>query len=538
MRRSSFGFRLMTLAALAAAVSGALSAQVARAQDVPFQGTVADDKTEVLAGGSRKLYVVGHLNKGAVVTVREVIEGYNRISPPPGVFSYVSKAFVDAKGDGKSGVVSADHAKVLAASVNGPGESYKWQLDLPKGAVVQIVADEASYYKILPPEGTSVYLPPGAVRRVEVAPKPPTVTPTPPAASSGTPPEVKPGAPVKPVVVAPAPPKPVDVKPATPVKPAEVKPVETVKPAEPVAMATPKPEPKPEPAKPAETKPEAVKPEPAKPAEAKPEETKPAEPAMATPAPVPAPVPAAVPAPVTADTGTPPAPKPVEAKPVEAKPVPAPPAPVVVAPKPVEPVAPPKPVEPAKPAFVPAKAITPAINALEQRLGAAQAQPLEKQPLADLLAGYQAAGASPDLPLTDRRIVMNRTAQLKRSIEIQGALTSLSAGGAAAGGPMVMPTVATPGPGAYRPSKYDIVGQLLASGVYDGDAGPRLYRVVEPATMRTLAYVQQGKFNPAQTLGRIVGINGTIRYDPALKLNVIEVTAIEPLEAAASQPSK
>lgn len=534
MRRSSFGFGVQRRTALAALLAGALTglaAEAARAQDVPFQATVIEDKTEVLAGGSRKLYVVGHLNKGAVVTVREVIEGYNRISPPSNVYSYVSKAFVDAKGDGKSGVVSADHAKVLAASVNGPGESYKWQLDLAKGAVVQIVGDDASFYKIVPPEGTSVYLPPGAVRRVE-APKP---TPT-------APPEVKPDAPVKPIAAEPAKPapkpaEPKPVAPPAPVKPPEAKPVEAkpaeVKPVEakPAAMEVKSEAPKVVEAKPAETvKPvEAVKPaEVVKPVEpmatAAPAEVKPAEVKPEAPKPT-------VPPPVSADARpVNPAPTPTPAPVAVPAPVPAP-----VAVKPAEPV---KPTEPPKPAFVPAKAITPAINALEARLAAAQAQPLEKQPLADLLAGYEKAAATPDLPVTDRRIVMNRTAQLKRSIEIQGALTSLSQTGSSVGGPITIPATAKPTPGVYSPTKYDIVGQLLASGVYDGDTGPRLYRVVEPATMRTIAYVLQGKFDPAQSLGRIVGINGAIRYDPALKLNVIEVTKIEPLEAAASQPSK
>lgn len=529
MRRSSLGFGVTALAMLAGLT---LSVECARAQDVPFQARVVADKVEVLAGGSRTFYVVGRLNTGAVVSVREVIEGYHRISPPTGVYSYVSKAFVDAKGDGKSGVVSADRAKVVAASVNGPGESYRWQVDLLKGAVVQIVAEEGSYYKIVPPEGTSVYLPPNAVRRVE-APAP-VAKPEP--ATGALPPEVKPGAPVKPLNV--------EARPAEATKPAP-KPVAATKPAEapkPVAVAKPVEAPKAVEA----TKPvEAPKPVAAIPATPATPATPAAPEAPATPAapaaePAMAATPVAPAAPttppaVTADARpvTPPAATTAPSATVRPTPTPPTPTPAVVA-KPVEPPAAPK---PPAPAFVPARAVTPAVQALEQRLGGAQSLPLEKQPLAEILAGYEAAAAAPNLPLADRRIVMTRTAQLKRSIEIQGALTSLSQVGAAASGAITMPQGLSSGPGVYRPAKYDIVGQLLASGVYDGDAGPRLYRVVEPGTMRTIAYVQQGKFDPTKTLGRIVGINGALRYDPALKLNVIEVARLEPLEAAATPPA-
>ncbi len=103
MQRCNVGRGMVWLACL---VIGLLASS-AMAQDVPFQGVVVEDHAEVLAGGSRKFYVVMYLPKGTIVTVKEVIEGYNAISPPPGSFSYISKAFVDAKGDGKTGVVSA-----------------------------------------------------------------------------------------------------------------------------------------------------------------------------------------------------------------------------------------------------------------------------------------------------------------------------------------------------------------------------------------------------------------------------------------------
>lgn len=230
------------------------------AQEVPFDGIVAEDDVKVRAGAGRTFYIVGSLPKGTKVTVDEVIFGWNKVVPAAGVHSYISKAFVDAKGDGKDGVVNRDRAPVNAASLDGPGDSYRHQLDLGKGDSVKIVGEEGSFYKILPPtlDGTKkayVYLPPGSVRREVVdVPKPatpeikpevkpeikpdvtspevtkpvPPVTPTTP-----TTPEVKPE--IKPEVITPA----VPTAPATPVTPEVITPAVPVTPTTPTTPATP-----------------------------------------------------------------------------------------------------------------------------------------------------------------------------------------------------------------------------------------------------------------------------------------------------------
>lgn len=188
--------------ALLATVCLGLPGQAA-AQEVPFTGVVIQNQTDVRAGAADRYYRVGELNKGQLVQVDEVIAGWNKIVPPEGFHSYISKAFVDAKGDGSTGVVNSDRSKVYAADINGPAGSYRVQAILNAGDGVQIVAEEGSHYKIVAPNNAYVYLPPGSVRRalaMETAP----------------------------------------AEPAEP-EPAEVEPVEQPKPAE------PKPEPKPEP---------------------------------------------------------------------------------------------------------------------------------------------------------------------------------------------------------------------------------------------------------------------------------------------------
>lgn len=212
----------------------------ARAQDVPYTGVVIQNQTDVRAGAANSYYRVGELDKGTPVEVVEVIVGWYKIVPPDGVYSYISKAFVDAKGDGSTGVVNTDRSKVFAADVNGPAGSYRIQAILNEGDSVKIVAEEGSHYKIVPPPNAFVYLPPGSVRRAE----------------------------------------PIDAAPPRPVEPPEPKAVEPQPEPEPPAVAEPQPEPQPQP---------VAQPQPIVPDEPEPAVQTPAQP-VDEPAPAPEPV--------------------------------------------------------------------------------------------------------------------------------------------------------------------------------------------------------------------------------------------------------
>ncbi len=156
------GWRGAVLLALAICLT---SAGFATAQEPLFEGVVVQDKVAVRAGAALAYYEVGELKKGATVEVEEVIYGWNRIRPPSGVYSYVSKAYVDAQGDGKVGRVNDNRVEVKAANIDGPGQSYRAQAVLNKGDRVRIVGEEGSFYKIEPPAHAYVFLPPGSVRR-------------------------------------------------------------------------------------------------------------------------------------------------------------------------------------------------------------------------------------------------------------------------------------------------------------------------------------------------------------------------------------
>ena len=215
-------------------------------------------------------------------------------------------------------------------------------------------------------------------------------------------------------------------------------------------------------------------------------------------------------------------PAPFESSEPAPKPAPAPAA---------EPTPPPAPSTPR-----PAQAESPALQAAENKLAEAGKLPLTKQPLEELLAEYQGLSNDANLSLVDRRIVAVRIGQLHRNIEIAAGLKSLEDAKAASAESISAPKPEEPTTGVYNPSKYDLVGQLITSGVYNGDTGPRLYRLVEPASMRTLAYVQNGRqWSPRTTLGRIVGIIGETRYDPALKLRIIDVKQMDVLEPTGSE---
>ncbi len=69
---------------------------------------------------------------------------------------------------------------------------------------------------------------------------------------------------------------------------------------------------------------------------------------------------------------------------------------------------------------------------------------------------------------------------------------------------------------------FDAVGRLNASLVYDGRRLPLLYRLQEPGEGATVAYlVPTRDFSLAELTGQLVGVSGDLRYDEALRLNII-----------------
>lgn len=413
---------------------------------------VAAGGTDIYAGGGKQFYTVGKVEAGQRVVVRGELFQWYRIVPPAGVYSYVTKSLVDATGDGRRGVVNRPRAEVTSASIDGPGVSYSRQAFLDKGAIVTIVAEEGSFYKIEPPADAIVWLPPNSVRKVEgvsvdsiLKPKADT---TKPPVQAATPPATEATAETV----------------ATPTVETEVVETpaagesETMPPASEVVTATP---------------------------DVTVDSTESVDETDTTPA------------------GSNTAISTVEPTPAEVE---GPPSVYAIS----------------------VKAESPAVQALEAQLLDAGRKPLEEQPLEQLLAGYADALQKGGLSVLDQRIVGARIEQMTRQAEVAKLLKSLK---------QTQETVATSTVAVVEPPKprprtaYNAVGQLLASGVYDGQSAPLLFRVVEPANLRTIAYVRPGKnFDTQGSLGRIVGVIGNTQYDPTLKLRVLDVEEIDVLE--------
>ena len=79
--------------------------------------------------------------------------------------------------------------------------------------------------------------------------------------------------------------------------------------------------------------------------------------------------------------------------------------------------------------------------------------------------------------------------------------------------------------------RYVAAGRLEASIIYDGERLPKLLRLRDPATGRTLGYLEPDEtFDFAAMLGKRVGIVGTRAYDGGLRLTVIAPKRIDVVE--------
>lgn len=474
-----------TVSVVSVFVLGLALAPPAWAQDVPFVGVVTQDGVKVRAGAGRAYYVVGELDQGAIVQVDEVIFGWNKIVPPEGFYSYIPEGFVSVKGAGQTGTIIQDRSEVKAGSVKGPGESYRGQVALNRGDTVQILALEGGYYKIVPPKGTYVYLPPGSVNRatpeqIAAAQQAQAQAQAQNQAQPQPQPQPEPELAAAQPQPTPAPPTQAQAQPQPPAAPTTPSPE-----VEEIATAI---EPTPEPAAP------TIEPAPTETAATEPVETT-APTAALPPAEQPQPEPTVQP-----EAG--------QAR-AQAQPEPAEDEPVM-----------------SKAANFHSAAVSDKLRALENRMVPLFFKPLEQQPIDEMIREYEAIQREP-LPAIDRQIVKMRLAALQRNKDIAQTLAQIQE---ATSSTPTQVDVPQPEPGA--PLRYDAVGRLLASSVYDGTSLPRMFRVVDPATGRTIVWVEPGgPVDAKQYLGKVVGVIGAQSYDPALKFNVVDVQRIDVLEA-------
>jgi len=172
---------------------------------------------------------------------------------------------------------------------------------------------------------------------------------------------------------------------------------------------------------------------------------------------------------------------------------------------------------------------------VEKRFFEAIKKPLEEQPLEELVRAYESIRDDKGSSSYEQRIAQTRIDHLQRNQQLARTIRQIEA----ARVEVTLPSAKRDEEKSDRPEpmdaeRYDAIGRLLASNIYDGDQLPLLYRLVEPKTLRTIAYVRpSNKLDISSTLGQLVGVVGEARYDEALKLRVIDPEDVDGMTASA-----
>lgn len=527
----SFSFSLGVLPSSLTGMQGSSAyAQTDVAPSVPYIGIVTQEGVEARASAGKPFYPVGKMRAGQPVYVRQVLYNWMRVDCPPDVNSYVSKVRVDLRGDGTIGVVNTDETSIKVAKANGTaGESYQRHFQLDSGDTVEIIAEEGAFYRIVPPTGASVFLPPDSVRpatQAELAELQRQAAETEggevaaesknEAETTATTEDAEEVAEVEEVIA----PAEVEDDSATVTAIADSDdadaPVLTFAGAkdidieEAIALpgdgATAK----------SETETEVVAVD-----EAMAEEG--SDDALAVGNEV---------AQVIDEDGTQTAAEDnliqeaaangnefqtgaeaaAAADGVASE----------VATETASELGGEADVDDEEIVTVPGRSM--AMAKLERRMLQLFLRDVEDQPIDEMIQAYQDLAKDPSITPQDRRLIGIRLLALERNKQLQETLAQI----AEARETKPEPTVVEE-PGAVT---YDAIGMLMVSTVYDGRSLPLLYRLADPKTQRTLAYVEPGEGDTIRgSIGKMVGVTGRVEYDASVKKNIITVQRIDHLEA-------
>ena len=494
--------RMAVLCLALVAASGPLSplaTPAASAQALPYQALVAVDQVPVRSGAGRMYYEVGSLDAGVEVTVEDELFGWYKVRVPDGVYSFVERKNVDAKGDGSTGEINTDRTQIYAAhATKGPADSYRSQTDLDRGATVKIVGEVGNVYRIVPPDNVYVFLPPASVTPKADAPAPAAVEGADPlAAEPLTTPRITTEAPevetpeveVEAAEMAVEAPEVGVTQPDADPEPRKIVPaVVTVNP--PVYLETPE---QPQaPSTPVEPAPEVAP-------EAAPEADR-MHPKLAAIEEVMAPY-----------FGLPVAEQPIG--------------------KLVQAYATAASLEDLSPSD---------LQLIQDRLATIE----RNRELANALGEIKSVQGRIDTPSV--ALVTEEPATMETETfaaaenpmaepAVEAGPIPLTATPEAPAEPVVTAVEPTPVKPATSPGNvaYDAVGILTASTVHNGSNQPELLRLVDPTARRTIAYVEPGgPVDTLQMLGQLVGIVGTTQYDPTTRLRLIEVSSVDVLTPA------
>ncbi|MEM8784107.1 MAG: hypothetical protein AAGE65_14810 [Planctomycetota bacterium] len=465
--------RLSVALPIFAAMIATLLAWPANAQpELPYTGVIAVDRVEARGSAGRVFYPVAVLEKGdRVIVENDDYFTWFRIQAPSSVRAVINQADVEAGGDGSRGVVTSDIAAVRVKGVDRTaGDSFKTLISLSKGDPVTILDREGSVFIIEAPRSSTVFLPPGSVVPLENQPE---------FDAEETPPTPQP---------TPAP-APAETPPPTAQTPPTSEPVDDAPEAVTVGTAG---DMVPLEAEVAPPSTEATDTAAASDTDAETEL-----PPLVVPPPLPEPT-ADADMPMVGDS-------PATSAAAESEAVTEPEAPLAA---PVETLA-----------------VNDALRAVELEVLPLFNLPVEEQPLDQIEAAYSQVSDEHELTGVDARIVENRLAAVSRNRQFAAALAQIAQRQSAV--PTLEPLAVEPEPD----EPFAAVGVMSVSTVLSGD-GTRVFRVVDPASRRTIAYVQPAVgVDPALSLGQIVGVRGQRQYDPSLNAQLIIAQQVRVLDA-------
>lgn len=167
-----------------------------------------------------------------------------------------------------------------------------------------------------------------------------------------------------------------------------------------------------------------------------------------------------------------------------------------------------------------------ALEAAYQTLSTEPIETAEVTPLRDL---YQELADRTENKVV-RAYAETRAEQLQIWSELQASRSQLLA--ARARTKMSAEEAATTRMMLEAAGRYEAVGRLASSTIYDGKRLPRLMRLQDPATSRTIAYVKPSEtFDLVSMLGQLIGVHGETAYDGSLRLNIVTPSRIDILTA-------
>lgn len=172
-------------------------------------------------------------------------------------------------------------------------------------------------------------------------------------------------------------------------------------------------------------------------------------------------------------------------------------------------------------------------NDLESKWRRVREEPAEAAELDALRERYLALADDSVAAATTRQLAAHRADQIALRIEVQNSLLEIASRKEERN--KKIEAIAELDLAQKKRMPYDAMGRLNASTVYDGDRLPLLYKLADPSTGHTIAYVIPGpNSKPSEALGLLVGLKGVRRYDETLRVNVIVPDSIDVLETTTS----